>query len=325
MTEELRSLAAATTAGALALALGPSALAWLRRTGVVDRPNHRSSHRTPTVRGAGVLIAIGAPVATVAFAPGRTTAVLVAVGLALAAVGLADDLRTLGATVRLAAQGGAGVVLGLWVFDARPWWIALGAAFFTVAYVNATNFMDGINGITGLHGAVFGGAIATAGIATEQSSLAVGGAALAGASLGFLPLNLPTARAFPGDVGSYAVGAWIAGLVALGLRFDVGVATLVGPGAVYLADTGWVLCKRALRGERLSEPHREHVYQRLVDGGWDHAPTAALVAVASALTATVGRLADTSSAWWLVGGAAVCAAYLALPSAVVRPTPDSMK
>jgi UDP-N-acetylmuramyl pentapeptide phosphotransferase/UDP-N-acetylglucosamine-1-phosphate transferase len=111
-----------------------------------------------------------------------------------------------------------------------------------VAVVNAVNFMDGINGISAVTGAVAGAAFAWLGAELDDRTLLVLGAAVAGASLAFLPWNAPRARVFLGDVGSYGLGAALAAGVCLALAAGSTPEAAVGPLALYLADTGTVLC-----------------------------------------------------------------------------------
>src|SRR5207248_1189863 len=78
-----------------------------------------------------------------------------------------------------------------------------GVALWLVAYVNAFNFMDGIDGISVAQAAVAGAALYLVGRGEHVPALATAAAILAGAALGFAPLNVPRARLFLGDVGSY--------------------------------------------------------------------------------------------------------------------------
>lgn len=93
----------------------------------------------------------------------------------------------------------------------------------------------------------------------------------------------------------------------------------LAPLVVYGVDTGWVLLKRTADGKPLLEAHREHVYQRLVDGGWSHLASAGLcVAVASAVCAVAAASqAAGMSAVGLVVIAVVALGYLATPRLIL--------
>jgi UDP-N-acetylmuramyl pentapeptide phosphotransferase/UDP-N-acetylglucosamine-1-phosphate transferase len=320
----------AVTALVVTAALVPAILPLLRRSGVLDVPGARSSHTTTVPRGAGVAVMLGI-VAAAALPLGSPTdrlvvAVVVGVAVLYALLGFADDLRGLAPVPRLVAQLALGVVL-TWPATAlfhRGWeWIPLGAIA-AASYVNVTNFMDGVNGITGWHGVVTGTAFACMGAYTEKGWVVAVGASLAGASLGFLPYNAVRAKVFLGDVGSYGIGATIAALS--GGAFLAGLPTeaCLGPLAIYLADTGSTLVRRVSRGEDWREPHRSHVFQRLTDLGFSHAAVALLVAGLTVLTTLLGAasLLDDPNAR-LIGDAlavVVLAGYLALPTVLGRRT-----
>jgi len=181
-------------------------------------------------------------------------------------------------------------------------------------YVNAFNFMDGINGISALTAAVAGAWWCWVGAQHDVDGLVVVGASLAGAMLGFLPWNAPRARVFLGDVGSYGIGFLVVVGAAWSWANDVPAVLCLAPLAVYLADTGWVLVKRAVGGRPLMQAHREHVYQRLVDQGWSHAASALLCAGTSVVVCLVAAMTPpTVSVPVLL---VACVAYLASPRAV---------
>lgn len=308
-------------ASVTSLVLTGAAIPALRWAQFIDHPNHRSSHVQPVPRGGGVAVvaclAILAP-ATL----GATVQVVVLVGamVLLALVGLVDDLRSLSSRVRLLAQAGVAIaaVAVLIAHAGVSWWWLPATAVGVAGYVNAFNFMDGINGISGLTGMTVGLWWAWAGDHEGLTTLATLGLLLAGASVGFLPWNAPRARVFLGDVGSYGLGVYIALLSVVALVESVPLLWVLAPLAVYGADTGTVLIKRALAGRPITEAHREHVYQRLVDGGWRHLSSAVLCAAATALVCVVAALGSGAS--WPVPTAGVVLlvlAYLASPRVVL--------
>lgn len=269
------------------------ALPALRRRGVLDVPGSRSLHERPTVRGGGVGLLVAVPVVvllTRAVAPdvldaaGRWPVVLLAGPFVLGLVGLLDDLRSVSVTVRMAAQVVVGVVVGVALVHATgsAWaWVPV-VTVLVVALVNATNFMDGANGLVAGHAVVTGAWYAVLAAHAGVGSAAVVAAAVAGAALGFLPVNLPVAKAFLGDVGSYLLGASWAVLAAWLSASGASLVAVVAPLLVLLTDTGATMLRRALAGDRITTAHRLHVYQRLVRGGWSHARVTATVVAATA-------------------------------------------
>src|SRR3954470_2162796 len=271
---------------ALSAAIAPVVLVALRHGRVLDHPSARSSHVSPVPRGGGIAPAIGA-LAALAATPSVPSSErwTVCVGAAtFGLLGLLEDLIGIPALRRLAVQGVvAALVAGLLVRDvslAVPWRlvVAVLVVLWLAAYVNAFNFMDGIDGISVAQAVAAGATWFLVGHHVHDVTLAAGGAVVAGAALGFAPFNLPRAHMFLGDVGSYFLGAWLAVVAVLGLRAGVAPEAVLAPLALYAADTGTTLVRRVARGERWYLPHRDHAYQRLGDGGWSHVQASALVA-----------------------------------------------
>jgi UDP-N-acetylmuramyl pentapeptide phosphotransferase/UDP-N-acetylglucosamine-1-phosphate transferase len=292
----------------------------LRRAQVLDVPNHRSSHVEVTPRGGGIGVAVGVAVGVALGGTDHDVAVVL-VGSALAAlIGLVDDLRGLHALARLGTQfllAVGVVVLLLAGRDEAPVLLVLGGAVavvWLVGCLNAFNFMDGVNAISGLTAAVCGGWYAWLGHDLASSALQVAGLALAGAALGFLPWNALRARVFLGDVGSYGIGFGIGGLALVSLLDGASWVRALAPFAIYLADTAWTLVDRVRRGETWHEAHREHVYQRLVIAGWSHQATAVMVAGLALLVCLLAGWAPPLVA--AAGAAVVMAVYVCLPRMV---------
>lgn len=290
----------------------------IRRRDVMDIPNDRSSHSSPTPRGGGVAVVTAVVVAAAVswLAGGSPPWPVILVGMALAVIGFVDDLHALGGWQRLGSQLVFAVGLAWWC-SAEYGTANLNAVLFAligtltvVGYVNAFNFMDGVNGISAINAAVAGAWFAWLGDRYEIDGVTIIGLAVAGASVGFLPWNAPKARIFLGDVGSYGLGALIAGMALVSWAAGANALMSVAPLVVYGADTGWVLVKRAIGGRPLMQAHREHVYQRLVDGaGWAHLTVSVYVSSLAFICCLAARLAPAPS--FVV--AAIGAAYLGSP------------
>ena len=268
------------------VAFGLSLLgAWLvlrngQRLGLTDIPNARSSHAAPRPRGAGIgiVVAVLGTLAATAWLVPLSPPMLATVvgGLAVAAVGLYDDLRSVPAKYRFVVHLAATLLL----IAVLPtgWSVALGgglalggvvgiviATLAIVWLVNLFNFMDGIDGIAGVE-AVFiaaAGAWLLASRAPDHPVVLIG-LVTAAASSGFLVLNWPPARVFMGDVGSGFLGFMLG---AMGLWSVVTGAmplwTWVILSAAFGADATVTLLRRAVRREPVYAAHRKHAYQRL--------------------------------------------------------------
>lgn len=256
-------LAGSVIAAVASACLAAGWIALARRRRLFDLPGARRLHADPTPRGGGIGIAAVMVAVFLAQEP-----LAVAAGIALFALaGLLDDLFSLAAAPKLALQLAAAALMVLPFAPAWPMAVVLVPA---VAYlVNAVNFMDGSNGLVALQGLVLGIALAT--WPGQPEAMASASAWLAAACLGFLPFNLPRARTFLGDVGSHAIGAWLAVLLLAGLLGQVvplpAALLMLTP---ILLDTGLTLAGRAVAGKRVWRAHREHLYQYAVRSGHSH-------------------------------------------------------
>ncbi len=284
----------------ITLGLLPLTERCLRHFHVFDHPSVRSFHDRPTIRGGGIALATGALIAlSFSSTVDRSDRLALACSaVVFAVIGLIEDVHGIDARPRLALQALAALaVLALLVEIGPAWpvWAIVVVPFWLVAFVNAFNFMDGINGISCATAAVAGTTWWAIGRYDDVSAVAVGGAIAAAAALGFLPFNFPTARMFLGDVGSYFIGAWLAVVVVIGLREGIAAEAMVAPLVVYLADTGTTLVRRVVRGELWYEAHSEHAYQRLMHSGWSHGSTSAFVAGCTLAISALGALSLSGS------------------------------
>ena len=323
------SLAAGGASLAAATALTGLVRGLLRRHGVVDRPNKRSSHQGDVPRGGGIAVVGVLFAAWLALwlwgacsGCGALFWVALAGALGLAAVYWLDDMRGgLPAWPRLAVQiaaVGAGMLAlpgDALVFQGLlpPLADHALAALAWLWFVNLFNFMDGIDGISGVEGASLGlGAFLLALLGAVPAGLGPPGLALAGVSLGFLLWNWHPAKIFLGDVGSVPLG-YLAGWLMLALAASgAWQAALLLP-AYYLADATLTLLRRLLQRRRIWQAHREHFYQRVVAAGWSHGRAAALIAANNLLlvalaVASQNGIAATAAA--LAAGAILVAALL---------------
>jgi UDP-N-acetylmuramyl pentapeptide phosphotransferase/UDP-N-acetylglucosamine-1-phosphate transferase len=232
----------------------------------------------------------------------------------LALVSWFDDRRGgLPVVLRLGIQALAvGIVLALLPAEAAvahgliPVWLERIVLFLAwVWFTNLFNFMDGINGITGVE--MIGIGVGTALVAAMDSQIAMPGLILAGAALGFLPWNWGArARVFLGDVGSVPAG-YLLGAVLLALALDgKWAAALILP-MYYWMDATVTLLRRLARGEKVWQAHRSHFYQQGVRKLGSHAAVAGRIAVLNLVLIALA-LISTLSAWHALG--AVAAALL---------------
>jgi UDP-N-acetylmuramyl pentapeptide phosphotransferase/UDP-N-acetylglucosamine-1-phosphate transferase len=291
---------------------------------IIDTPSERSSHTVPTPRGGGVAVVAAAFVGLMFYPMTR----IIAMSLVLfAAIGLVEDLRGLSIRVRLVLQGLAGIATGLALAQPAPTAagtaLVLGMAVWLVAYANAFNFMDGINGISAAHAVLGGITFTVLGILYSLPVLVTAGAVVAAAALTFFPWNAGRAYIFLGDVGSYGLGGMLGVLAIYGLLAGIPVEAVLGPFALYIADTGWTLARRAYAGEAWYRPHRTHAYQQLTNAGLSHQRvTAVTVAFGFAVSGAMIAASQSEPLMRTLLNALALAglvAYLCLPSRLAKP------
>lgn len=268
-------------AGVFALSLVGTAVVrqYSLRKGVMDNPNHRSSHVVPTPRGGGAAIVfaflVGLLAQQVWLGHSVFLACLMVSALAVAVVGFVDDHQHVPARIRLlvhlvasglvvwAVPNAVHLNLGVVSFHVGPLLLPL-VALGVVWLLNLTNFMDGIDGIAGVQTCGAAGFVALIGAVSGQSAEFIWPPLLlALASLGFLCWNFPPAKIFMGDVGSGTLGLVFGALAwwqaSLDSKWLYVWLILLG---VFVVDATYTLLRRAARGETLSQPHRSHAYQR---------------------------------------------------------------
>ena len=248
------------------------------------RPNARSSHAIPTPQGAGIAIVATMIVLLFALAifgsegtSGLWAILLIFAIAALAAIGAIDDIHPLPVHLRLIVQFAAATLVlfavpeEFRIFSFMPGWLeATGLAVGMVWFINLTNFMDGIDGITVVEmisistGIVLVHQVADTTGTISISIIAVG---LIGALLGFAPFNRHVASVFMGDVGSLPIGALVGWMLTVLAGEGFVAAALLLP-MYYLGDATTTLYRRWRRGERLHEAHRSHFYQLAVQRGF---------------------------------------------------------
>lgn len=296
-----------------------------RRRGMLDRPNWRSSHSIPTPRlgGVGIVVGVWAGVAVAWHDPTPNMIALLVGATALAIVGLADDIRPLGAALRLVAQVGVSVIF---VVIAAPsitivlpgWSLVLPAGvgeglavIWIVGVVNVWNFMDGLDGLAAGTAAIAAIGLVAIGAPTMLML------SVAGSCLGFLVWNHSRASIFMGDSGSMFLGFLIGGAALAGPSPIpiISVALLIAP---FLLDASYTFTVRLLRRQPVLSAHHEHLYQRLADARVEHRAIAGLYWVATGMCALVAIRYVSSANMPKLGMLAVIATAFTAYVLVVR-------
>lgn len=305
----------AAPVASFAVAVGT--LSWLLRGRMrelaMDRPNERSLHARPIPRTGGLAIMAGV-VAGCVLVPSLPWAALL-LALTLGLLSFADDLRSLPISVRFAAQLAAAGVFTLLHLAPLPHVLWAVPVVLGIVWVsNLYNFMDGSDGLAGGMAVIGFGCLALAAVKGGDLGIATLCAVLAAAALGFLVHNFPPARVFMGDAGSVPLGFLAATLGYLGWGRGLWPAWFpVLVFSPFVVDASVTLVKRALRGERFWQAHKQHYYQRMVQIGLGHTRTALIqyaLMLATGGSALVALQLQERNQWLLV--AAWAAGYALL-------------
>lgn len=230
------------------------------RLNIIDKPNLRSSHTHITLRGGGIIFIIGAWLSAAFF--GLDYPWFMAGLTVICAISFADDVCSVPNRWRLLVHFISMLLMfvDLDILNAQLWWMTIPALIVCVGIINAYNFMDGINGITGAYSlAVLAPlAVLNSHIGFVKPELIYSSAI---SVLVFCFFNFRRkARCFAGDVG--AVGIAFIILFILGRLImatgDIQYLLLLG---VYGIDVVLTIIHRILLHEHLGEAHRKHAYQ----------------------------------------------------------------
>lgn len=268
---------------------------------IIDKPNDRSSHRSFTIRGAGIIFLLAFLLAWGMHYQSNTLPTMAA--LLIGGVSFVDDRISLSRRLRILVQVLAVGILfyKLGVFDACPVWSILPMFVLAVGIINAYNFMDGINGITGLYSLIVLGSLQyvniylTPFIHPDMIWLPIL------ACLVFLYFNFRIkAKCFAGDVGSISMAFWVVFLI-LKLVMSGGSWGYVLFLAVYGIDSVLTISHRLLRKENIFEPHRIHFFQLLANEvGWTHLTVSSIYAgLQLIISALVIWLLPVMPVYWL--------------------------
>ena len=282
--------------------LTPLALRLARRRNWMDKPGPGKSHSEaiPYLGGLAIVIAFSLVILVAGLvshdgADTKALAVTLALGVALALLGLIDDLRRLPVWLRFAFEIGAGVVVYATGTRAHLAGAGLGLdAVVTVAWVvgitNAFNLLDNMDGLSAGVAAIASFWLFVVGVVNGQYFVAILSLALVGCAAGFLRHNRFPARIYMGDAGSLYLG-FVLSVLALHLRsyaslrvtFLVPVMVL----AVPIFDTALVVVARLFQRRSPFQGGRDHTSHRLVFLGL---PVPAAVALIYAFTMATGWL-----------------------------------
>ena len=231
---------------------------------IIDKPNERSSHTKVTLRGGGIIFYFGA---LAYFLTNHWEYPWFIVALTLITfISFVDDIRSTSQGLRLVFHFSAmALMFYQWGLFSLSWWWIIVALIICTGIINAYNFMDGINGITGGYSLVVLVALAyinaeitpfidPALIYTVLCSVLV-----------FCFFNFrKKAKCFAGDVGSVSIAFIILFLIGK-LIITTGDFSWIVLLSVYGVDSVLTIIHRLMLHENIGLPHRKHMYQLMAN------------------------------------------------------------
>lgn len=237
---------------------------------IIDKPNHRSAHTEVTLRGGGIIF----PLAFLLFlgslsfyhdsnGPTQNYYIFGIGLLTICTISFIDDVMDLSSKIRLVFHFLAVTLLlyFLGVFTLLPIWLLPVLYILVIGILNAYNFMDGINGMTGLYSLVILGSLLyiNQNIVVFTDSNFIIYPILA--SFVFLFFNFrKKAKCFMGDIGSMGIAFWVLALLGL-LMIKTQNFKYILFLTIYGTDVVLTILERIKLKENIFEAHRRHLYQ----------------------------------------------------------------
>ena len=229
---------------------------------IIDKPNERSSHSRITLRGGGIVFWISV---LIYFVMSGFANPWFFAGLTLiSAISFADDITPQSPKLRLVVQFVALLLMCMqWQLFDYSWFFVVLALIVGVGVMNAFNFMDGINGITGGYSMAV---LVSLWYVNNYQIFFVDNDLIYIVFIALLVFNFFNfrikAKCFAGDVG--AVSAAFILIFMLGLLIvKTGDFSYIAFLLVYGVDSVLTIIHRILLKENITEPHRKHLYQLL--------------------------------------------------------------
>ncbi len=257
--------------------------AYFSKLAVLDQQDQRSLHQGRAITGAGILMFVPFSLGGLTLYPLFVPLYII---IALSVLGFFDDRHELSFQLRLLLQVVAAVATLYVIGFDSSYWLLVFLVLCLLWWVNLFNFMDGANGMAGLHALVslaFYGWIFSSHFTHDNVFHYLTAAGLL-ILLVYLIFNLYLNKLFMGDSGSLPL-AWLIAIMALysmhySLLSQVQIATLH---AVFIVDATWTLFNRIRLGESITKAHASHLYQRLIKNGLTHAKVSMVYAFATLL------------------------------------------
>lgn len=278
---------------------------------IIDKPNARSSHKKITLRGGGIIFYFGA---LAFFFTNHFEYVWFISALTLIAfISFVDDIHAISRGLRLIFHFSAVILMFYqWGLFSLSWWMIIVALVFCTGIINAYNFMDGINGMTGGYSLVVLVALAYINqrfiFFVEQEFII----SIICSVLVFCFFNFRNrAICFAGDIGSVSIAfiiLFLIGMLIIKTENFSWIVLLV----VYGVDSALTIIHRLMLHENISLPHRKHLYQIMANElGISHITVSSIFMLVQ-IVIVIGYFAFREYDYWYLLGSIIvlCGAYI---------------
>ena len=219
-------------------------------------------------------------------------------------IGFLDDLKPLGARIKLIGQIGAACIfysiVGAIEVFAHPVthatiplgiWSPIITILWLISIPNIVNLIDGMDGLATGFGLFLCLTLAFVGHFSSMPDVVMLSTVMAGALAGFLVFNFPPAKIFLGDGGAYLIGFFVASVsmttsqkgYVLGAMLVIVVAL-----GIPILDTLFAIMRRAIRGVPLFRADAEHIHHRLIGLGYSKGQALAVLYATGASLSLIG-------------------------------------
>ena len=297
------------------------------KLGAVDVPKDgRRMHKEPVPRMGGLAIFIGFIVTCLVFCDLSVPMVgMIGGGILLIVTGILDDIYSLNAFLKLGLQiisatvaACSGNVMTRITFLGKN--LEFGSfsipltVFWIVFLINATNLIDGLDGLSCGVSAISACSMLLASFFVDEATLTVilMTGILAGSCIGFLPFNFNPAKIFMGDTGSMFLGFTLAIISIQGFFKFHAVVSFCIPFIVFavpLFDTAFAFIRRMAKGKSPFSADRGHIHHRLIDMGFNQKQS---VMILYAICAILGTSAILIIDGKILGGISIIASALVI-------------
>lgn len=269
------------------------------RYNIIDKPNQRSSHTRITLRGGGIIFYFGALLYLIVSGGNYPFFML---GLTMITIiSFIDDIGSVSRKLRLIVQFTAMLLMFYqWgLFSSFPLWYLLVALICCTGIINAYNFMDGVNGITGGYSLI---ALLSLLYLNEEVVFFTNSSFILIMILSVLVFNIfnfrTKAKCFAGDVGAVTIAFVILFLMGQ-LILKTGDLSYIILLAVYGIDSVFTIIHRLRLRENIFDAHRKHAYQLLANElKWKHTLVSSLY-MAVQLVINIGFISVGISNHWM--------------------------